>query len=120
GHAKYDKGYDSAIAAAEKDTNNNFPNDDIVWLLWGLMKDVGSLLQQAGPNLDRQEFIYSTEHASVHTGVYPDLKYSPDAHCGADQVQVLKNVCQNRGPTGPGANGEQGYYVTIGAFKTAF
>jgi branched-chain amino acid transport system substrate-binding protein len=109
GHASFDKGYDTAIKAAGK----NFPNDDIVWLLWGLMKDVGSLLQQAGKNLTRQGFIYSTEHATVHTGVYPDLRYSSGNHFGARQVHVLKNVCQPRGNT-------SGYYQTLYAFKSAF
>ena len=109
----FDKTYETAIAAAEKANKNNFPDDDIVWLLWGLMKGVGSLLQQAGPNLTRQGFIYSTEHASVHTGIYPDLKYSPGDHFGASQVNVLENVCQSRGQSA-------GYYKTIYRFKTAF
>jgi hypothetical protein len=121
GHAAYDKGYDQAIAAAEKDNKNQFPNDDIVWLLWGLMRTVGDVLQSAGRNLNRQGFIYSTEHLhGVHTGVYPDLNFTPDNHFGAHQVQVLKNVCKSRGPTGPGAQSESGYYETIGYMKTAF
>ena len=121
GHAAYDKGYDAAIAAAEKHSNNNFPNDDIVWLLWGLMRTVGDILQAAGKSLNRQGFVYSTEHLrGVHTGVYPDLSFSPSDHFGANQVQVLKNVCKNRGPTGPGAQSQDGYYVTIGYQRTAF
>jgi len=110
---KFDKTYETAIAAAEKATNNNFPNDDIVWLLWGLMKDVGALLQNAGQNLTRGGFISATDHASIKTGVYPDLQFSPSNHFGARQVHVLQNVCKSRG-------NQAGYYITKYAFKTSF
>ena len=113
GHEKYDPSYDKAIAAA----GNGFPNDDIVWLLYGLMKDVGSLLQQGGKNLTRQGFISTTAHATVHTGVYPDLKFTPDDHFGASSVNVLQNVCKSRGS---GQNQQDGYYVTKYAFKSSF
>ena len=49
-----------------------------MWLLWGLMKDVGALLQNAGQNLTRGGFISATDHASIKTGVYPDLQFSPN------------------------------------------
>ena len=110
---KFDKSYEVAIAAAEKATNNNFPDDDIVWLLWGLMKTVGKMLAAGGQNLTRGGFITSAEHLSVHTGVYPDLQFSPTDHFGARQVHVLQNVCKSRG-------NQAGYYVTKYAFKTSF
>jgi hypothetical protein len=111
-HYQFDRSYDTAIQAAQKD-KSDYPNDDIVWLLWGLMKDVGGLLQQGGQNLTREGFIYSTSHASVRTGVYPDLHYSPSDHFGASQVQVLQNICKSRGNSA-------GYYITKYSFKTAF
>ena len=89
------------------------PSDVYNWYGMTVAYSMVDALRHAGRNLTRQSFIYSTEHASVHTGVYPDLKFSPDDHFGADQVQVLKNVCQPRG-------NQAGYYKTIYAFKSAF
>jgi hypothetical protein len=110
--AKFDKSYEVAIAAAQKD-KSDFPDDDVVWLLWGLMKTVGSLLDQGGQNLTRGGFIEAAQNAKVHTGVYPDLQFSPSDHFGASQVHVLQNLCKSRGNTA-------GYYVTKYAFKTSF
>jgi branched-chain amino acid transport system substrate-binding protein len=100
---KFDPGFEKAIAAGKT------TDDDIVWLLWGLMKTVGQLLENAGKNLTREGFIYSTERASVHSGVYPDLHFSPTNHFGANQVHVIENVCSG-----------QGHYVTKAAFKSKF
>jgi branched-chain amino acid transport system substrate-binding protein len=104
---KFDPGFEKAVAAGKT------TDDDIVWLLWGLMKTVGELLQAAGKNLTREGFIYAAERASIHSGVYPDLHFSPSNHFGATQVHVLENVCKRRG----NANG---YYVTKEAFKSRF
>jgi hypothetical protein len=110
---KFDPNFEKAIAAAKKD-NSSFPDDDIVYLLWGLMKTVGALLDNAGQNLTREGFIYATERATgIHTGVFPDLNFTPDNHFGASQVHVLQNVCQTRGNS-------KGYYVTKYAFKSSF
>ncbi|MFN2543174.1 MAG: ABC transporter substrate-binding protein [Actinomycetota bacterium] len=107
---KFDKTYETAVAAAKKD-NPNFANDDIVWLLWGLMKTVGVMLKAAGPDLTRQGFISAAQTATVHSGVYPDLKFSPNNHFGTTQVHQLKNVCPESGG---------GYYVTERAFVNGF
>src|SRR2546423_1491759 len=72
---KFDKSYEAAITAAQK-KDNNFPDDDVVFLLWGLMKTVGKMLAAGGQNLTRGSFITAAEHLSVHTGVYPDLQFS--------------------------------------------
>jgi hypothetical protein len=104
---KFDPEYAKAIAAATKKGDDT--DDDIVWLLWGLMKTVGQLLDNAGKNLTREGFIYATERASVRSGVYPDLQYSPTDHFGATQVHVLENVCSGGGR-----------YVTRAAFKSKF
>lgn len=68
-------------------------SDDIVFLLWGLMKTIHQLLLNAGPNLSREGFIASTSNASVKSGVFPDLKYTPSNHFGASQVHVLRADC---------------------------
>src|SRR5438309_2101317 len=108
--SKFDPSFETAIAAAQK-KQSSFPDDDIVWGLWGLMKTVGQLLQDAGKNLTRTGFIASTEKAGVHTGIYPDLHFSPNNHFGASQVHLLLNVCKSRGNTA-------GYYITKEAFKS--
>jgi branched-chain amino acid transport system substrate-binding protein len=85
-------------------------SDDIMFLFWGLSKVLHQLFQKTGENLTREAFIASTSNATVKTGTYPDLRYTPQDHFGAQQVHVLKNVCQGNG----------GYYVTDQAFASGF
>jgi branched-chain amino acid transport system substrate-binding protein len=68
-------------------------SDDIMFLLWGLMKSIHQLLLNAGENLSREGFIAATSNASVKSGVFPDLKYTPSNHFGASQVHVLRADC---------------------------
>jgi ABC-type branched-subunit amino acid transport system substrate-binding protein len=102
--AKYDASFFKATQAA-----GISQPDDIMWLLWGVMKDVAQTLSKAGPNPSRQSFISSTGTATLHTGVFPDAQFSPSNHLGAKQVSVLKNVCSGNG-----------YYVTESAFRSGF
>ena len=85
-------------------------SDDIMWLLWGLMKSLHQLFLETGEDLSRERFIAASESATVKTGVYPDVQYAPDDRFGAKQVHVLKNVC----------TGDGGHYVTLEAFKSSF
>jgi hypothetical protein len=71
-------------------------SDDIMFLLWGLMKTLHQLLDNAGPNLSREGFISSTSTASVKSGVFPDLKYSASNHFGASQTHVLRADCASQ------------------------
>ena len=109
----FDPSFETAIAAARKANGGSFPDDDIVWLLWGLSKDVGDLLKNAGQNLTRSGFISATEHARVRTGIYPALQFSPSDHFGASSVNDLVNVCKSRG-------NDAGYYKTKYSFKSSF
>lgn len=104
---RYDRAFRQAAAKA------GTSGDDIMFLLWGLSKSVHQLFLKAGQNLTREGFIAASSNASVHTGVYPDLRYTPDNHFGASQVHVLKNVCQRRGSAA-------GYYVTESDFNSSF
>lgn len=87
--------------------------DDIMWLLWGQSKVLHQLLELAGQDLTRGGFVASTESAHVRTGVFPELRYQPSDHFGAQEVNVLRNVCQRRGNAA-------GYYVTEHAFVRSF
>ncbi|MGH3341525.1 MAG: ABC transporter substrate-binding protein, partial [Carbonactinosporaceae bacterium] len=87
--------------------------DDVMWLFWGQSRVLYELLVKAGRNLNREGFIASTSQASVRTGVYPDLRYTPSDHFGAQHVHVLRNVCRPRGD-------QSGYYITEGAFVSRF
>jgi branched-chain amino acid transport system substrate-binding protein len=84
--------------------------DDIMFLFWGISKTLHQLLLQAGPNLTREGFITSTESATVHSDSYPDLRFSPADHFGAQQVNVLRAVCEN----------VSGHFITETAFRSAF
>lgn len=87
--------------------------DDIMWLLWGQSKVLHVLLENAGAELTRERFIARTENARVRTGVFPELRYRPSDHFGAQEVHLLRNVCQRRGDAA-------GYYVTERAFVRSF
>jgi hypothetical protein len=85
-------------------------SDDIMFLLWGVSASLHQLFDKTGENLTREGFIATTETARIHTGVYPDLQYSPEERFGAKQVHVIKNVC----------TGDSGHYETLEAFKSSF
>jgi branched-chain amino acid transport system substrate-binding protein len=68
-------------------------SDDIMWLIWGLSATLHQLFDKAGPNLTREGFIASTSRATVKSGVYPDLRYTPTNHFGASQVHILRADC---------------------------
>jgi hypothetical protein len=57
--------------------------------------------------------VQSTSRASVRTGVFPDVQFSPRDHFGALNFSVLMNVCGRRG-------NQAGYYVTERAFVSNF
>jgi hypothetical protein len=84
--------------------------DDIMFLLWGLMKSTHQLFLKTGEDLSRERFIAASETAAFETGVYPRIQYEPDDRFGAKQVHVLKNVC----------SGDSGHYETLEAFKSSF
>lgn len=104
---KWDPGFVRAAQAA------GVAPDDIMWLFWGQSRVLHQLLVKAGPNLSRERFIATSARASVRTGIYPDLQYSPSNHFGARHVHVLRNVCRSRG-------NQAGYYVTEAAFVSRF
>ena len=82
--------------------------DDIMQLLWGISKTLHQLFLKAGPNLSREAFIASTSNATVKSGVFPDLTFTPTNHFGARQVHVLRADCTRRA------------YVTEKAFASSF
>jgi hypothetical protein len=71
------------------------------------------LFLKAGKSLTREGFVQSTSRASVRTGVFPDVRFTPRDHFGALNFSVLENVCQRRG-------NQAGYYVTRKAFVSNF
>lgn len=91
--------------SAQKDpTFAKYGEDDLHWLLWGLMKDLHQMFQKAGPDMSRQSFIQTISSAKISTGVFPDLSYSPSNRFGAKTAWALEAVCEGSG----------GYYKTLG------
>ena len=84
--------------------------DDIMFLLWGVSKGLHQLFDKVGKDLSRERFVASTQEATVKTGVYPDLKYTPQNHFGAHQAHLLRNVCEG---------GNNGFYRTFKHWVTA-
>ncbi len=84
--------------------------DDIMFLLWGVAKSLHQLFDMTGPSISRESFIATAETARLHSGVYPDIQYTPENRFGAKQVHVLQVVC----------TGDNGHHETIEAFKSSF
>jgi hypothetical protein len=86
--------------------------DDIEWALWGLSETLWKLLTKADANLTRQNFIASTEHASLPAGsVYPPIDYAHHGgHFGGTGAWVQRVNC---GATEPDQN-QPGAWDTVG------
>ena len=88
---------------------NGGRGDDIAWGLWGAEKLLGTMLQEVGQNLTRQNFVNTVNGKTFSTKVYPDVNYAK-SHFGGTGVQVLKADCAKKPPV----------YVTESSFKTSF
>ena len=73
--------------------------DDIEWALWGLSNSLWSLLKNASGNLTRENFISSTEHATVPSNPYvPDDFLHNGGHFGGTGAWVQKVNCSESEP----------------------
>jgi hypothetical protein len=88
-------GMDSNYNRAYREQNGS-AGDDIGMALWGLNKTLHAVLANAGQDLSRQSFVAATERASIQTGLFPPLRFSPQDHFGADQVHLLQADCNAR------------------------
>jgi hypothetical protein len=103
-------GLDHASPAFKAAYNNKY--DDIEWALWGLSETLWNLLKKASADLTRQNFIASTEHATLPAGsVYPPLDYAHHGgHFGGTAAWVQRVNC---GETEPDQN-QPGAWDTVG------
>lgn len=99
---------DPKYGPAYRERNPGVEPDDLGMLLWGLNKSLHQLFESAGKDLSRQSFIASTEKASITTGLFPPVQYTPQNHFGASQVHLLKANCSTR------------RYDTEARFKSSF
>jgi branched-chain amino acid transport system substrate-binding protein len=104
-------GLDRASAEFKQAYNGRY--DDIEWALWGLSETLWRLLNKANANLTRQNFIASTEHASLPAGsVYPPIDYAHHGgHFGGTGAWVQRVNC---GQTEPDQN-QPGAWDTVGS-----
>src|SRR3954447_17335850 len=104
-------GIDRATAEVKKAYNNSY--DDIEWALWGLSESLFSLLKQASGNLTRQNFIGSTERATVPaTAGYAAIDYAHNGgHFGGTGAWVQRVNCSK---TEPNQN-QNGLWDTVGS-----
>lgn len=99
---------DPKYGPAYRERNPGVTPDDLGMLLWALNKSLHQLFENAGKDLSRQSFILSTEKASVKTGLFPEVQYTPQNHFGASQVHLLRANCSTR------------VYDTEARFKSSF
>lgn len=83
--------YDPAFARASGD-------GDLDWWMWGLMKTVGKLLAIPGRDLSRERLLWHTARASVASGVFPPVSFSPTDHFGGESMHLLRADCKRDDP----------------------
>ncbi|MFP5298997.1 MAG: ABC transporter substrate-binding protein [Actinomycetota bacterium] len=68
--------------------------DDFMWLGWMSAKALHEMLEQVGPNLTRERFMYELERSrNLFNGIGPHLYFTPEDHFGADEVHVSEAKC---------------------------
>lgn len=84
-------------------------SDGVQWILWGLSKAIAGMLALPGHDLTRERFEYLAARAGrIHSGVVPDLSFSPRNHFGGTALHLLRADCS------------KGHWVTEKAFATHF
>jgi hypothetical protein len=102
-------GLDRATEDFKKAYGSNY--DDIEWALWGLSETLFALLKNASANLTRENFIASTEHATVPSKNYAAVDFrNHGGHFGGTAAWVQRVNCHK---SDPGQN-EPGYWETVG------
>jgi hypothetical protein len=88
--------------------------DDIEWALWGLSNSLWNLLKDASSNLTRDNFISSTEHATVPSNPYVPVDFLHNGgHFGGTGAWVQRVNCNETEPN-PGTGGA-GQWDTVGS-----
>lgn len=83
--------------------------DDLGLALWGLSKQLKTMLDAAGKDVTRQSFVTTLEGGkSFAGGVYPPTTYSARNHLGGAQVHALQADCASDS------------YKTIATFVSGF
>lgn len=71
--------------------------NDIAYAIWAQAKQVVELFEQYearfGPDLTREQFRAFTAQATVDSGVFPPVSYSPDDRFGASSTHQLRADC---------------------------
>jgi hypothetical protein len=102
--------------ALDKATNDfkaayNNKYDDIEWALWGLSNSLWNLLKDASSNLTRENFIASSERATVPSDPYVPIDFlHQGGHFGGTGAWVQKVSCTT---TEPDQN-QPGGWTTVG------
>jgi hypothetical protein len=90
-------GLDKATADFKQAYKGSY--DDIEWALWGLSNSLWNLLKDASGNLTRENFITSTEHATVPSAPYVPVDFLHNGgHFGGTGAWVQKVNCSASEP----------------------
>lgn len=98
---QYDKDFAQAANKYAPDVNRRDKGGDILIALWGIMKTIHQAMLAAGPTMSRESFVATMSTFNLSLKVFPDLRYAPTNHFGAQNVHLLKGSCDE--PGGPGA-----------------
>jgi branched-chain amino acid transport system substrate-binding protein len=101
--------FDADYRAAYRRYNNGAEADDIGLVVWGLEKTLHQFLQAAGRDLGRARLITVLDSGQQFaSGVFPPVRFGPNARFGATQTHLLEADCANR------------RYRTLATFASSF
>ena len=100
---------DGDYRAAYRKYNNGAEPDDIGVLVWGLEKTLHQFFLAAGPDLGRARLMAVLDSGrEFASGVFPPVRFGPNARFGATQTHLVEADCANR------------RYRTLALFATSF
>ena len=86
-------GLDRAPKAFWDSDNGRSNKDDIELTLWGFSEYLEKALLLTGGNLTRENFMAQLEKATISSGTFPGVRYSPSDHFGGTAAYSLKSDC---------------------------
>jgi branched-chain amino acid transport system substrate-binding protein len=88
---KYDPNFRKAVREIFPEEQDG---DDFMWYGWSASKGLHEMLEQVGPNLTRERFMYELERSkNLFNGIGPHISFSPTDHFGASEVHVSEAKC---------------------------
>ncbi|MEA2453359.1 MAG: branched-chain amino acid transport system substrate-binding protein [Actinomycetota bacterium] len=90
---RFDPNFRRAMAQLEPSSTP----DDYMWRVWAIDRVIAKMLDRTGARPTRDRFVHRVERTDrIHTGISPNLHYTPNDHFGASSTHVLRADCSDQ------------------------